>query len=720
MFRCYRQLESSDCGLTCIRMVARHFGLKVPMKYLHSITDMSRLGMSVMDILNCFSRLDIESRPVRLGIDYLDRMPLPAILFWQQRHFVVLYKISGKNCYIADPAQGKVRYSKSELQKYWIGDSAERGLVILADPGETFSTERSEKDRTLLDFFKYIETFIGKCKRSFIYTLLITVAVLLSDLAIPLLLSRTIDEGIGTKDISLIVMLLLGQLAISLGNWVSTSGMDLLLTKLGLRINLNMVSDFMERLARYPLSFFDRKVSSDLILKITDQTRIKDFILDFPNTLFIIVLTFSVFSCLLFHYSPLIFAIFIAVSTIEILWNLLFLNQKKTIDYALFTATSENQNHTYELTHGMADLKVNTAEKSKIKKWKETQTRLNDISLKNFWLGAKQNGGHLLISRTKELSILGIGAAMVISGDMTFGVMMTLSYITGRLAQPFSQISSEINSLQSAVLSYQRINEVIEDDKDIRGNLPYKNSNMEFRNVWFRYPGASSPFVIRNFNMKISPGQVIALVGESGCGKSTLIKLMLGFYLPQKGELRLSDVPVNKLDCTDWISHCGVVMQEARIFSSSILENIAMSDEHPDATRAMEILKSVGLDNFISSLPMGIHTLLGVSGIEMSGGQKQRLMIARALYKNPDILFLDEATSSLDANNEKLIVENIRNLRRDKTIVIAAHRLSTVCNADHIIFIKEGEIIESGTHDCLIELNGEYRRLVQNQLQLSV
>lgn len=541
-----------------------------------------------------------------------------------------------------------------------------------------------------------------------------------ADFALPLLLKKTIDDGIGLHDINLIVVLLLGQLAITIGELVASSGMNLLLTKTGLGIHLEMVNSFLERLAKFPLSFFDKKVSSDFIQKISDQYRIKDFLITFPNSTLTMMLSMIVFSILLFHYSAVIFFLFIIMSVLEIVWSTLFLNKRKTIDYAYFTNSSENRNHMYELTNGMADLKVNNAESCRIKKWKETQTIINKLSMKSSWVNIIQEGGQTIIARTKDLLVTGIGAIMVIKGDLTMGTLMTLSYITGRLSQPFTIIGDSINTLQEAILSYQRIEDVIHDDTETRGTQKFSKASIVFDNVSFKYAGASSPFVIKNFSLTVKKGSVIALVGESGCGKSTLIKLMLGFYIPQKGCLFLGNYNVRDVDHQDWLKHCGVVMQETKIFSGTIIENISFSEEQPNIDKVLAVLKTVGLSSFIETLPMGIHTKIGVSGIEMSGGQKQRLMIARALYKNPDILFLDEATSSLDANNERLIVTNIGNLGKDKTIIIAAHRLSTVQNADKIVFVKHGEISEMGTHNELISLKGDYWKLVKNQLQLSV
>lgn len=722
MFKCFRQIEHSDCGLTCIRMIAKSYGVNIPIRYLHSISDLNRLGMSIKDITLCCQKIGMDSAAVQIRAEHIENMPLPAILFWQQRHFVVLYKYNSKKrkYYIADPAQGKLTYSEEDFFKYWIPEGKNSGLAVLIEPNEQFNTIYYPKENNLKNFFSYLLQFFKIHKVKFIIALLITIAIMAADFAIPLLLKKTIDDGIGLKDVNLIVLLLLGQLSISIGGLIASSSMDLILTKTGLGIHLDMVNTFLERLSKFPLSFFDKKVSSDFVQKISDQSRIKDFLLTFPNSMLIMVLTIIVFSTLLFHYSIFIFILFILMSLLEIIWNTFFLNKRKTLDYAYFTNSSENRNHAYELTNGMADLKVNNAESSRIGKWKETQKNINQISMQSAWVNLAQSGGHTIITRIKDLLVTGIGATMVINGDLTIGALMTLGYITGRLSQPFTTLGSSISSLQDALLSYQRIDDVIHDDTELRGNEKFSEASIVFKNVSFKYAGAGSPFVIKDFNLIVEKGKVTALVGESGCGKSTLIKLMLGFYIPQKGILTLSGSNVRDVDNQDWLNHCGVVMQEAKIFSGTILENISLSEDKPNKDKAISLLEIVGLKTFIESLPMGIYTKIGVSGIEMSGGQKQRLMIARALYKDPDLLFLDEATSSLDANNEKFIVSNINTLGKGKTIVIAAHRLSTVQNADKIVFIKDGRITEMGTHSELISLKGNYWKLVKNQLQLSV
>ena len=722
MFRSYRQLEHSDCGLTCIRMIARHYGRKVPVRYMHEVSDMTRLGMSIKDISESCKAVGLNSAAVRIGTEHMHGMPLPAILYWEQKHFVVLYKINArrKRYYIADPAVGKLSCSEAELCKYWLSEGDDKGIAIVAEPDETFLQRKYEPDRWLMKFARYIGGYIGKYRKSLAFTLLLTLLIMGADFIVPLLLKRTVDEGIALKDIGLIGALLLGQLAITIGSLVATNGMNLVLTRTGLRANLDMMGNFIERLARFPIAFFDRRVSSDMIQKINDHARIKDFLLSFPNTIIITLLSLIVFSVLLCHYSPLIFGVFVVFSLLEIIWDALFLPRKKSLDYAYFHHSSENYNHANELTTGMADLKINNAEKQRISKWRTTQQALNRVSMRTAMTNMAQGGGHSLLSRFKELAVTGLSAILVVNGDMTFGIMITLGYITGRLAQPFNSISDSINRLQQSLLSYERVDDVVNSGAEETGDKKFTSPEIEIKDVWFKYPGSSSPYVIQDFTLDIRPGSVTALVGESGCGKSTLIKLMLGFYQSHRGSLRLSGHDISEIDHSDWLAHCGVVMQEAKIFTGSILDNIALSDFKPDREKCLRLLEVVDLSDFVRRLPMGIDTRIGTTGVELSGVQKQRLMIARALYKEPRLLFLDEATSSLDANNERSIVERIQSMTGDTTIIIAAHRLSTVQNADRIIYIKDGRIVEAGTHEELTDRKGYYWQLVKNQLQLSV
>lgn len=500
---------------------------------------------------------------------------------------------------------------------------------------------------------------------------------------------------------------------------VSSYGIQYVMARLGMNLNLDMTRRYLQRLITRPLSFFDCKVPADLIQKIDDQSRIKDFIMQIPSSVLFVVLNMIVFSGLLIWYNSWLFILFILMTALEFGWTALFMRSRRELDYANYVGLSENRNTIYETINGMMEIKSSGAHRSRIAEWERNQSRLIGLSLRSRLLGMYMSGGQSFISRVKEIVMTGLCATFVIRGSMTLGEMMTAAYLVGRLSGASGRIIGMASQTQDALMSNERLEEVMDYDDTPDMKRDCLKPDMELRNVWFRYPGSSNPYIIRDMCLRIKPGTTTAIVGESGCGKTTLIKLLLGFYEPQKGDLLLGGIPVSEIDRDKWLSRCGVVMQSGYIFSDSILGNIALSADNIDRDRVVEAARTAGLHDFVDSLPMGYNTRIGASGMELSGGQKQRLLIARAVYKNPDIMFFDEATSSLDAINERLITERLLEIQRGKTLIVAAHRLSTVKNADRILFIKGGTIVEDGTHSELLELRGEYFRLVSNQLEMA-
>ena len=727
-FRLYRQLEHSDCGIACVRMLARYYGLKVSAKTLRGMCDMSRLGISVKDILDACRNLGMDGGAAKVSMDEIWEMPLPAIIFWDQKHFVVLYEIDRKNrrFKIADPASGKVTLTEDDFARHWKG-KGEKGIAVMAAPTDDFNTESIKNEREGFPLGKMLRDAAVKYRKSFVAILMFTIISMAADLTLPFLFQRTVDEGISSKDIHLVWMLVISQLFVFLGNYVTNNAVDIMLTKLGLRMSIDMMNEYLRKLIKLPMSFFDRKVNSDLIQKVNDQERIKGFLLTTPTSLIITTLTLIIFPGLLVYFSYPIFIIFLILTLLSLGWSILFLRKRREIDYSYFTYASENRNALYELIYGMPEIKSNNAQEGRVEVWNDTQKKINRLSIRSAMLDLAINSGGTFFIRLRDIAITGICATLVIQDEMTIGVMMTVSYIVGRLSSPFSTIAGSINSIQDASMSYNRLSEILNQSEEERGKgvsqkeflttLPTAPS-IRFEDVWFKYPGSSSPFVIKDVDVEIPAGKITALVGNSGSGKSTLIKLMLSFYAPTKGKMYGGSTDMADIHPDDWLKMCGAVMQTGYIFSDTVMRNIALSDPEPDEKRVREAAKLACIDSFIDTMPMGYHTFLGERGVELSGGQKQRLFIARAIYKNPQILFLDEATSSLDAENELHIVENLRDFRKGKTVVIAAHRLSTVKDADNILFIEDGRIAEQGTHNELIALKGKYYHLVKNQLSL--
>lgn len=720
MFRAYRQLERSDCGITCIRMIARHYGKKVPTSALRKLTETSKLGVSLKDLNDTFKAIGMNSAASRITGEDLFRMPCPAIVYWRQQHFVVLYEIDEKRKIfkIADPERGKLKFSEEEFSSFWRGDS-EKGIVIVAEPDETFESRKFESESTLRGLFDLVWKELTHRRKSFMLILLLSALCMGADLLVPILMQNTVDDGIAGKDIGLVWMFIAGQFMVFLGNAVASNGIQYLMAKVSLGLNLEMTRSYLGKLIRFPLSFFDTKVPADLIQKLDDQSRIKDFVMQMPSSTLFVAIALFVYSGLMIWYNGWLFLFFLFMTCMEIGWTMLFMSQRKGLDYSYFSEMATNRNNVQELINGMMEIKAGGAQKSRLDKWETTQNSLINLSLKSRIISIAMSGGQSLIARIKEIVITGICATLVIKGGMTFGEMLTVGYIVGRLSGPFHNIITMISSTQDARISYERLEEVLNDNNDPQGGESFRSPQICMRDLSFRYPGTSNPFVIKDLTLDIRPGQTTAIVGESGCGKTTLIKLMLGFYVPQKGSLILSETDIRELDRDSWLNHCSIVMQSGYMFSDTIEGNIALSSDNIDSVRVREMTDIVGLTSFIDSLPMGFKTIIGPSGIELSGGQKQRLLIARALYKGPDILFLDEATSSLDATNERLITERINDIQKGKTLVIAAHRLSTVKNADRILFMENGKIVEDGTHRELLDLKGKYYTLVSNQLELS-
>lgn len=722
----YKQLEYSDCGITCIRIIAKYYGKDIPHRVLRSLSDSSRIGISLSDIVNCTKTIGLDTASVLVNTEEIYRMPLPAILHWEQNHYVVLYKIDikRKKFYIADPAQGKISFQDCDFFDYWKGNN-KRGIALLLSPSQSFYEKKyQDTHRSKIGLWHLLKSSLLRYRASFLFVMLLTSIAVVADVALPMVFRRTIDEGIENNDIGLVWMLILSQLGIFFGSYIANIITEFVLTKLGLKISIKLINEYLVKLVKMPISFFDRKINPDLIQKIDDQNRIKNFLVSMPDTVFFTFVNLIVFSGLLIYYNYIIFTIVVVGTLLAYFWVMLFSRKRKELDYSYFTCSSMNRNNVYELINGMSEIKINNAQHNRVSIWNSVQEKINKLSIQSALLEMTINSGNTLISRLKDLSITGICATLVIQEQMTLGTMMTISYIVGQLARPISNIINSITTIQDASISYDRLDEVINSEESIdtppsmNSNIIEKSFTLNFNNVSFKYPGSFSPFVLKDLSTSIPHNKVTAIVGASGSGKSTLIKLMLGFYSPQHGKICVGDQDLSGVNNDVWLEHCGVVMQAGYIFSGTVLDNIALSAATPNLEKAKEAAAIACIDSFIENLPMGYNTKIGINGIELSGGQKQRLYIARAIYKNPDLLFLDEATSSLDANNESTIIHNLVRYYKNKTVVISAHRLSTVKNADKIIYIEGGKIIEEGTHCELLSMKGRYYTLVKNQLEL--
>ena len=724
-FPFYRQLDAMDCGPTCLRMIAKHYGKSFTLQSLREKCFISREGVSMLGISDAAEYIGFHTIGVKIDFEKLvDEAPLPCIVHWKQRHFVVVYKIKDHEVFVSDPAFGLVKYTKEEFLKNWLSTKAEnedKGIALLLEPTPAFyDNEDEKKSHSSFGFlFKYLRPY-----HKFIVQLILGLLLgSMLQLVFPFLTQSIVDVGISNQNISFIYLVLIAQLVL----FASRSSVEFIrgwiLLHLGTRINISLISDFLAKLMRLPIRFFDTKMIGDIMQRISDNSRIESFLTSSTLSILFSMMNLIVFSIVLAIYSLKIFVIFLAGSLLYSLWIWLFLKRRRELDFKRFAQMSDNQSNIIQLITGMQEIKLNNCEKQKRWEWEHIQARLFKTSIKGLALTQWQQAGSVFINETKNIFISFIAAKAVIDGSITLGMMLAVQYIIGQLNSPIEQMISFIHSTQDAKISLERLGE-IHDKKDEENpddgkiTIMPENKSINISGLSFQYDGPHSEMVLENINIKFPEGKITAIVGMSGSGKTTMIKMLLGFYPPVKGVIRIGEIKLENYSNQMWRQKCGAVMQDGFIFSDSIAKNIAVSDEIIDKAKLLHAVKVANIQDFVESLPLGYNTKIGSDGHGLSQGQKQRILIARAVYKDPDYIFFDEATNALDANNEMVIMNNLEKFFEGKTVIIVAHRLSTVKNADNIVVLDKGEIVETGTHHDLTALKGEYYKLVKNQLEL--
>ena len=724
------QHDAMQCGIACLQMVCQYYGRTYSMEAISNFCHATTEGVSMLGISEAFEALGIESVSAKVSIEKLTKAPMPCILHWSQNHFVVLYRVKkGREFYIADPAKGLVNYSIDEFCRHWVSiteDGEEKGVAMFLEPTEEFyhkDIPMRKENHSISFLMKYFRQYQGQLS-------LIALTLILGSLVqlvLPFLTQQIVDTGIKNRDIDFIWLILAGQLVLV----VSRTAVDFLrrwlLLKVGMAINIALISDFFVKLLRLPMSFFDTKLMGDLMQRMGDHTRVNTFLTQQSMSTMFSMLTLVVFSGVLWWYNPLIFAIFLAGSMLYAGWMMLFLRRRRVLDYELFARQAENNNKTYQMITSMQEIKLQSCEQRRTDEWRQVQNDLFDVQTKSLRLKQQQEAGCILINEGKNIVITVIAATAVIHGELTLGMMLAIQYIIGQLNAPISQLMDFLYNLQDVRISLERINEIHQTKEDHLDDWrwkSYKNGKKEIdlQGVNFKYDPHSPKWTLQDVSFKIPEGKVTAIVGASGSGKSTIIKLLLKYYSVYEeygqGNINLGGWFLSLYDIKWWHNRCGVVMQDGVIFSESIARNIAVSDGEINEERLMRAAEIACCKDFIMALPLKFNTKIGRDGVGLSQGQKQRILIARAVYKDPDFILLDEATNALDAKNERQITENLEHFYKGKTVVIVAHRLSTVKNADQIVVLDSGKVVEIGTHNELVAKRGAYYELVRNQLEL--
>lgn len=710
-----------DCGPTCLRMIAKHYGRNYSIQHLRNQSQINREGVSLLGLSEAAEKIGIKTVAAKLSFDQLkEEAPLPCIIHWNQYHFVVVYKVKKENIYIADPAKGLLSFSKEEFLQHWQGKET-TGICLLLEPTTRFYEEADEKEPKLnfLSIFRYLFSY----KKLLLQLGLGLLIGSLLQLVFPFLTQSIVDTGINTQNLNFIIVVLIAQTTLIIGRTSIEFIRSWILLHISTRINISILSDFLIKLMRLPMSFFDTKMTGDILQRMNDHNRIESFLTGTAlNTLFSLF-NLVIFSVVLVYYNLSIFGVFAISSICYTLWISFFMKQRKTLDHKRFSSSAENQSKVMQLIGGMQEIKLNGCEQQKRWEWEGVQAKLFKYNIKGLALNQYQQAGAFFINEGKNIFITFLAAKAVIDGHITLGAMMAVQYIVGQLNSPIEQFIIFLRSAQDASISMERLNEIhtLEDeepkDKQFIDHLP-ETKSIQLKNVSFQYPGAGNELVLKDITLTIPKGKTTAIVGMSGSGKTTILKLLLRFYDLKTGEMRVGETNLNNISHKLWRSECGVVMQDGFIFSDSIAKNIAIGDEQPNMTRLLHACKTANILDFVEGLPLGFNTKIGAEGNGISQGQKQRILIARAVYKDPEYIFFDEATNALDANNESIIMENLEQFLKNRTVIVVAHRLSTVKNADNIVVLDRGEIIEQGTHTELTALKGSYYHLVKNQLAL--
>lgn len=719
----FQQQDRMDCGPTCLRIVAKYYGRNIDIYKLRKLCQINQDGVSMLGISEAAEKIGFRSQMLRLSLSRLQEVQLPAILHWRQNHFVVLFKIKKGKYYISDPEIGIETLNTAEFTKAWIPhDKSINGIALQLSPTPDFYQENEDEKSEKLGWNTVFQYFI--VYRSLFFQLMLGLLLGTAlQLIVPFLTQSVVDIGINTKNINFVYLILIAQIMLFFGQAAINFIRSWILLHISTRVNIAILTDLLIKLMKLPMSFFETKTTGDILQRMEDQSRVESFLTGSTLSTLFSFTNLIVFGVVLGIYNMGIFSVFFISSILYACWILLFLKKRRQLDKKRFLILSEKQTKTIELINGIREIKLNNSEKQKRWMWESIQARLFRFKIKSLALSQYQEAGSIAINQLKGIFITFLSAKAVIDGDITLGAMMAIQYIVGMASNPIEQFLSVVRSYQDAKISLERINEIYreEDEENVEqefiDGLP-NSKTISLINATFVYPGAGNAPVLKNLNLLFPEGKTTAIVGSSGCGKTTILKLILRFYELTEGDIKIGNTNLKRIGYKLWRDECGVVMQDGFIFADTIENNIAVGRDYIDYNKLAEAIRIANLQDFVDAQPFGLRTRIGTAGRGISQGQKQRILIARAVYKNPHYILFDEATNALDANNERIIIENLREFFLNRTVIIVAHRLSTVRNADNIILLDRGSVVEQGTHQELLLLKGEYYKLVKNQLEL--
>lgn len=714
------QMDSQDCGPACLKIIAKYFGRFYSLQYLRDRCGITKQGVSLENLSTGAESLGLRTLAIKCTLDdIINKIPFPAILFWRDSHFIVVYHANKKYIWVSDPAKGRIKYTHEDFKAGWYKKGETLGVLLAIEPTIDFKRSKVEKEIEKNSFISILRYFIPY-KNSFATIFFIMLVVTLLQGMLPFISKAVIDVGIKSSDINFINMVLIGNISILVSITIFNVIRDWILMHITSRVNIALISDYLIKLMKLPVTFFENKLLGDILQRARDHERIRNFIMNNSLSLIFSILTFIIFGIILLTYNPIIFYIFLGGSILYVAWVLLFLRIRKRLDWEYFELVSQDQSYWVETVSAIQDIKIYNYERYRRWKWEEIQARLYKVNKRVLNITNMQKLGAQFIANIKNMAIVFFCASAVIKGDITFGIMISSQFIIGMLNGPLTQFISFIVSAQYAKISFLRMNEIkqLKDEEELlsigtTSILPEKR-DITLSNIIFQY-SPNSPVVLKNIFLTIPQNKITAIVGGSGSGKSTLLKLLVRLYKPTAGEIKMGNMNIASINLHTWRNMCGVVMQDGKLFNDTILANIVLDDEHIDYERLHKVCRMAQIAKEINGMPKGYETMIGERGRGISGGQKQRLLIARALYKEPDFLFLDEATNSLDVINEKKIVEALNAAFKDRTVIVVAHRLSTIRNADQIIVLHQGRIAEIGNHENLMTKKGEYFKLVSSQ-----